>query len=55
MNLIQYVASYGDLMPPEEPEAKRSSVAQKRKVSCDLFFIVTVRDGPMNQSILATF
>ncbi|XP_037551290.1 autophagy-related protein 2 homolog B [Nematolebias whitei] len=31
MNLIQYVASYGDLLPPEEPEAKRSSTAQKRK------------------------
>ncbi|XP_047201762.1 autophagy-related protein 2 homolog B-like [Girardinichthys multiradiatus] len=32
MNLIQYVASYGDLMPPEEPETKRSSSTQKNKM-----------------------
>uniref|UniRef100_A0A3P9NZV4 Autophagy related 2B n=1 Tax=Poecilia reticulata TaxID=8081 RepID=A0A3P9NZV4_POERE len=32
MNLIQYVASYGDLMPPEELETKRSSTTQKNKV-----------------------
>lgn len=33
MNLIQYVASYGDLLPPAEPETKHSSTAQKSKVS----------------------
>uniref|UniRef100_A0A3Q2QTT5 Autophagy related 2B n=1 Tax=Fundulus heteroclitus TaxID=8078 RepID=A0A3Q2QTT5_FUNHE len=32
MNLIQYVASYGDLMPPEELETRRSSSTQKNKV-----------------------
>ncbi|XP_024917190.1 autophagy-related protein 2 homolog B isoform X3 [Cynoglossus semilaevis] len=31
MNLIQYVASYGDLLPPAEPEAKHSSTSQKSK------------------------
>ncbi|XP_033498307.1 autophagy-related protein 2 homolog B isoform X1 [Epinephelus lanceolatus] len=31
MNLIQYVASYGDLLPPAEPEAKHSSVTQRTK------------------------
>uniref|UniRef100_A0A671U921 Autophagy related 2B n=1 Tax=Sparus aurata TaxID=8175 RepID=A0A671U921_SPAAU len=35
MNLIQYVASYGDLLPPAEPEAKHSSTTQRAKVSCD--------------------
>ena len=35
MNLIQYVASYGDLLPPAEPEAKHSSTTQRTKVSCD--------------------
>lgn len=35
MNLIQYVASYGDLLPPAEPEAKHSSTSQKSKVSSD--------------------
>lgn len=33
MNLIQYVASYGDLMPPEEPETKRNNTTQKNKVT----------------------
>uniref|UniRef100_A0A3P9CZT1 Autophagy related 2B n=1 Tax=Maylandia zebra TaxID=106582 RepID=A0A3P9CZT1_9CICH len=33
MNLIQYVASYGDLLPPAEPETKHSSTAQKSKAS----------------------
>uniref|UniRef100_A0A669AVB1 Autophagy related 2B n=1 Tax=Oreochromis niloticus TaxID=8128 RepID=A0A669AVB1_ORENI len=33
MNLIQYVASYGDLLPPAEPETKHSSTTQKSKVS----------------------
>uniref|UniRef100_M4AKU0 Autophagy related 2B n=1 Tax=Xiphophorus maculatus TaxID=8083 RepID=M4AKU0_XIPMA len=32
MNLIQYVASYGDLMPPEEPETKRNNTTQKNKI-----------------------
>ncbi|KAM3870794.1 autophagy-related protein 2 homolog B [Diretmus argenteus] len=32
MNLIQYVASYGDLLPPAEPEAKNSSATQRPKV-----------------------
>lgn len=32
MNLIQYVASYGDLLPPTEPEAKHSSSSQRTKV-----------------------
>ncbi|XP_061598995.1 autophagy-related protein 2 homolog B-like [Cololabis saira] len=31
MNLIQYVASYGDLLPPAEPEAKQSSTTHKSK------------------------
>ncbi|KAG7510053.1 hypothetical protein JOB18_012075 [Solea senegalensis] len=31
MNLIQYVASYGDLLPPTEPEAKHSSAKQRPK------------------------
>ncbi|KAG7238569.1 hypothetical protein INR49_030842 [Caranx melampygus] len=31
MNLIQYVASYGDLLPPAEPEAKHSSTTQRAK------------------------
>ncbi|XP_017272088.1 autophagy-related protein 2 homolog B isoform X2 [Kryptolebias marmoratus] len=44
MNLIQYVASYGDLLPPEEPEAKRSSTAQKRKTE--------VPSRPMSQTPL---
>uniref|UniRef100_A0A4W6F0E6 Autophagy related 2B n=1 Tax=Lates calcarifer TaxID=8187 RepID=A0A4W6F0E6_LATCA len=35
MNLIQYVASYGDLLPPAEPEAKHSSITQRTKVSSD--------------------
>lgn len=35
MNLIQYVASYGDLLPPAEPEAKYSSTTQRTKVSSD--------------------
>ena len=35
MNLIQYVASYGDLLPPAEPEAKHSSTTQRTKVSSD--------------------
>lgn len=39
MNLIQYVASYGDLMPPEEPETKRSSTTQKNKVRYNLWVI----------------
>lgn len=33
MNLIQYVASYGDLLPPAEPEPKHSGPTQKTKVS----------------------
>ncbi|XP_056151648.1 autophagy-related protein 2 homolog B [Lampris incognitus] len=32
MNLIQYIASYGDLLPPAESEAKSSSTMQKPKV-----------------------
>ncbi|XP_028293299.1 autophagy-related protein 2 homolog B [Gouania willdenowi] len=32
MNLIQYVACYGDLLPPAEPEAKHSSPSLKSKV-----------------------
>lgn len=32
MNLIQYVASYGDLLPPAEPETKHSSTTQKSKM-----------------------
>eukprot|EP00066_Takifugu_rubripes_P026085 XP_011615351.1 PREDICTED: autophagy-related protein 2 homolog B isoform X2 [Takifugu rubripes] len=32
MNLIQYVASYGDLLPPAEPEPKHSSTSQRTKV-----------------------
>lgn len=35
MNLIQYVASYGDLLPPAEPEPKNSSTSQRTKVSSD--------------------
>lgn len=35
MNLIQYIASYGDLLPPAEPEAKHSSTTQRNKVSSD--------------------
>uniref|UniRef100_A0A8D3DUE9 Autophagy related 2B n=1 Tax=Scophthalmus maximus TaxID=52904 RepID=A0A8D3DUE9_SCOMX len=35
MNLIQYVASYGDLLSPAEPEAKHSSTTQRTKVSRD--------------------
>lgn len=35
MNLIQYVASYGDLLPPAEPVAKHSSTTQRTKVSRD--------------------
>lgn len=35
MNLIQYVASYGDLLSPAEPEAKHSSTTQRTKVSSD--------------------
>uniref|UniRef100_A0A667Y787 Autophagy related 2B n=1 Tax=Myripristis murdjan TaxID=586833 RepID=A0A667Y787_9TELE len=31
MNLIQYVASYGDLLPPTEPETRSSSTTQKPK------------------------
>ncbi|KAE8289857.1 Autophagy-related protein 2-like protein B [Larimichthys crocea] len=31
MNLIQYVASYGDLLPPTEPEAKHSSTTPRTK------------------------
>ncbi|XP_077394186.1 autophagy-related protein 2 homolog B isoform X2 [Festucalex cinctus] len=31
MNLIQYIASYGDLLPPAEPEAKQTSATQKNK------------------------
>ncbi|XP_061552088.1 autophagy-related protein 2 homolog B isoform X1 [Phycodurus eques] len=31
MNLIQYIASYGDLLPPAEPEAKQTSSIQKNK------------------------
>ncbi|XP_051942954.1 autophagy-related protein 2 homolog B-like isoform X1 [Hippocampus zosterae] len=31
MNLIQYIASYGDLLPPAEPEAKQTSSTQKNK------------------------
>uniref|UniRef100_A0A673BBX3 Autophagy related 2B n=1 Tax=Sphaeramia orbicularis TaxID=375764 RepID=A0A673BBX3_9TELE len=34
MNLIQYVASYGDLVSPAEPEAKHSSATQRTKVEC---------------------
>uniref|UniRef100_A0A8C1VR73 Autophagy related 2B n=1 Tax=Cyprinus carpio TaxID=7962 RepID=A0A8C1VR73_CYPCA len=33
MNLIQYVASYGDLLPPSGLEAKRRSTKQRVKVS----------------------
>ncbi|XP_045572132.1 autophagy-related protein 2 homolog B isoform X4 [Salmo salar] len=33
MNLIQYVASYGDLLPPPGPEAKSTSSKQSAKVS----------------------
>uniref|UniRef100_A0A667YF28 Autophagy related 2B n=1 Tax=Myripristis murdjan TaxID=586833 RepID=A0A667YF28_9TELE len=35
MNLIQYVASYGDLLPPTEPETRSSSTTQKPKVGKD--------------------
>lgn len=35
MNLIQYVASYGDLLPPTEPEAKHSSTTPRTKVGSD--------------------
>uniref|UniRef100_A0A665UX36 Autophagy related 2B n=1 Tax=Echeneis naucrates TaxID=173247 RepID=A0A665UX36_ECHNA len=35
MNLIQYVASYGDLLPTGEPEAKASSTTQRTKVSSE--------------------
>lgn len=35
MNLIQYVASYGDLLPPAEAEPKHSSTSQRTKVSRD--------------------
>uniref|UniRef100_A0A3P9LWE8 Autophagy related 2B n=1 Tax=Oryzias latipes TaxID=8090 RepID=A0A3P9LWE8_ORYLA len=31
MNLIQYVASYGDLLPPAELETKHSSTTQRKK------------------------
>ncbi|XP_068607676.1 autophagy-related protein 2 homolog B [Brachionichthys hirsutus] len=31
MNLIQYVANYGDLLPPAEPEAKYSSTTHRTK------------------------
>ncbi|XP_077587556.1 autophagy-related protein 2 homolog B isoform X1 [Stigmatopora nigra] len=31
MNLIQYIASYGDLLPPGEPEAKQTNSTQKNK------------------------
>uniref|UniRef100_A0A3Q3VYL5 Uncharacterized protein n=1 Tax=Mola mola TaxID=94237 RepID=A0A3Q3VYL5_MOLML len=31
MNLIQYVASYGDLLPPADPEPKQSSNIQRTK------------------------
>ncbi|KAM9354502.1 autophagy-related protein 2 homolog B [Pholidichthys leucotaenia] len=31
MNLIQYVASYGDLVPPEEMETKQSTTRQRSK------------------------
>lgn len=55
MNLIQYVASYGDLLPPEEPEAKRSSTTQKRKVS-DLWFIIdSLRDKWIDQPALVSW
>lgn len=33
MNLIQYVASYGDLLPSAGHEAKQRSNTQKTKVS----------------------
>ncbi|XP_076017727.1 autophagy-related protein 2 homolog B [Genypterus blacodes] len=32
MNLIQYVASYGDLLPPAEPETKLSGTTHRPKV-----------------------
>lgn len=35
MNLIQYVASYGDLLPPADPEPKQSSNIQRTKVSSE--------------------
>lgn len=35
MNVIQYVASYGDLLPPAEPEPKHSSTSLRTKVSSD--------------------
>uniref|UniRef100_A0A3Q3QAH3 Autophagy related 2B n=1 Tax=Monopterus albus TaxID=43700 RepID=A0A3Q3QAH3_MONAL len=31
MNLIQYVASYGDLLPPSEPEGKHNLASQRTK------------------------
>lgn len=46
MNLIQYVASYGDLLPPAEPEAKHSSTTQRTKVSSDTnisqYYVLTI-------------
>lgn len=33
MNLIQYVASYGDLLRSAEPETRRGSSTQRAKVS----------------------
>lgn len=46
MNLIQYVASYGDLLPPAEPDAKHSSTTQRTKVSGDTnmsqYYVLTI-------------
>lgn len=46
MNLIQYVASYGDLLPPAEPDAKHSNTTQRTKVSGDTnmsqYYVLTI-------------
>ncbi|XP_061751316.1 autophagy-related protein 2 homolog B-like isoform X1 [Nerophis ophidion] len=44
MNLIQYIASYGDLLPPAELEAKPSGSTQRTKAE--------IPSGPVAQTLL---
>lgn len=41
MNLIQYIASYGDLLPPSKLESKAGSTKQRAKVIKHLLYTYT--------------
>lgn len=49
MNLIQYIASYGDLLPPSGLEAKRRSTKQRVKTEAASHLPA---QGPLEQQIL---